>query len=123
MSEAARQTHLQRLFALKLTQTATIRTPGGVVVDEGGGYSTGAPATTTVPCRVGPIGNTPREQAIAAKHATVSLWVVKVPAETAIAESATIEIDSQVYEVVEPLGPRTFELVRRIVCKRIGDAA
>lgn len=130
MSAATRIAHLRRLFGLKLTDTATITTPGeGGTVDGGGGWVPAEPTTQTVPCRYGPIGDTPQERAVAAKYESLSLWTIKVPVEVkdpdteemipvVVQDTAEITIAGQTYIVIEPLAPRTDEIVRRIVCRR-----
>jgi len=99
-------------------KTATIATPtmtkGGT-----GGRKAGAPTTTTASCLLAPIGRTPEERSIAARLVSESLWTISFAALTAIDAATSITIDNVTYEVVGILGPESYEVTRRVVCRKL----
>lgn len=92
-----------------------MRTTAGTS-DNAGGYLPGTTsAAGTVACRVSPSMLRPNEVVVAGQSGMESNWVITFPATTDVRSTDRIVSDGVTYEVVAPLGPRSYELGRRVV--------
>lgn len=74
----------------------------------------------TVDCRVSPTQLQPDERQFAGQIGEVQVYVITLPAETAIQPADQIASSGETYEVVAPRGPRTWEISRRVVAVKVG---
>jgi head-tail adaptor len=91
-----------------------------LVSDDAGGFSESWSVVATVACRVSPGGLLPQERAVAERMGVVSSWVVTLPALTDVRAADRLVVGTRTFEVVAPLGPRSYEVSRRVVCSEVG---
>lgn len=95
-----------------------VRTP--LVADGMGGSTPGTPTTTTGNCRVAPLGqNTPQEREYAERFTGETLWTITLPAGTDVTNQDQITVGALTYEVIGVLGPRSYEVRRRVICRKL----
>jgi hypothetical protein len=119
VSGTTRRQGFARALATRWQQdTATIRRKT-LADDSMGGRTTTWSTASTPTVSVHPSGQTPDEKVIADRLGVVSFWWLSFPAQTDVRASDRIVVGSVTYEVVEPLGPRSFEVRRKVACKKI----
>lgn len=98
---------------LTLPGTAIIqtRTTGA---DGQGGYIQTYAASATVDARLSPEGLRGMEGEMAGRVAEVSPWILTLPAETSITETARVVYNSVTFEVVEVMSRTPWELSKRV---------
>ena len=79
-----------------------------------GGTSETWPTVATKPCRVAPTSNQPEEFTNGGRLVANSYWRISFPAGTDIRSEDRVVIDGVTYEVTAPLGPRSYEKLRRV---------
>lgn len=82
--------------------------------DQGGATATYAPVESGVPCRVAPAGLTPDEREMAARLGGAVTWTLTVPVDTDISAADRVDVAGRVFEVAGVLGPRSWEVARRV---------
>ena len=89
--------------------------------DSMGGW-VGGTATSggTVACRVSPTQLQPDERQFAGQIGEVQVYIITLPAETAIQPANQITSSGVTYEVIAPRGPRSWEISRRVIAVRVG---
>lgn len=89
--------------------------------DSMGGWIGGtATSGGTVACRVSPTQLQPDERQFAGQLGEVQVYLITLPAETAVEPTDRIESSGETYEVIAPRGPRTWEISRRVVAVKVG---
>jgi Phage head-tail joining protein len=100
----------------KLTETATIQRDTRID-DSSGGQSVSA--TTSIgplACRIAPLlGGRAVEHALAGRYGAENLRVITLPALTDVRLTDRLVVGSSSYDVVDVAGPRSEEIVRRVV--------
>ena len=81
-----------------------------------GGQSTTYAAADIAICRVQPVPTRPSEGTVGGRTAATQEWVITFPAGTTITARDRIATGGRTFEVVAPLGPRSYELSRRVRC-------
>lgn len=89
------------------------------VSDGYGGLTETWATVATVAGRVSPTGYAPDERAVAQRLGNVSSWVVTMPALTDVRVTDRLAVGSRTFEVKEVLGPRSYEVSRRVVCVEV----
>ena len=69
----------------------------------------------TVPCRVAPARNDEIDAAGVARTGRAQVWAIVLPANTDVLRADRVQVGSLSIEVVAVLGPRSYELGRRIL--------
>lgn len=102
-----------------LPDSCSVVAIGAPVPDGAGGETPGTPSSVTVACRVSPV-TSPSEMLAADRVSARSEWMITLPAETVIAETATITSGSRSFEVVQVEAARSYEISRRVRCVEAG---
>lgn len=115
---------------MRTTLEASLPDECGIVRDihtsNGAGGQSSTPATVAiVACRVSPLTDTIRNPEIAAAERVIPTapWIVTVPAETDVRETDRIFHAGDELEVAAVLGPRSWEIGRRVVCRLLNAGA
>lgn len=91
------------------------------VSDGGGGQTVTYPTAATVDCARAPLGQQGSQETSRGDRVTPeSEWVVTLPNGTDVRSSDRLTIGGTVYEVLAVRAARTWEITRRVECKRIG---
>ena len=77
------------------------------------------PVPRTVACRVSPTGGGDRERAVAERLLTINTWDIAMPADTDIVKSDRIVYAGDEFEILAVQGPRSFEIERMVVARRL----
>lgn len=120
------------ISSMQATLMASLPDSCDLVLDtltsNGAGGDTAAPAVqATVACRVSPLRLTrsskEAELLVTGRVTEESLWIITVPAGTVLDPRYRIVNRGRAFEVVEVLGPRSWELDVRISAKLINSGA
>lgn len=87
--------------------------------DSQGGRTESWAAAGTVACRLSPLGNLDSEESRADRVSGEEDWIVTLPASTDVTERDRLVILTNTYEPVGLRAVRSWELSRRVNCKRI----
>lgn len=109
---------IRQTVELTMSQTATITTPTVNYTQNNMGNPAYGETTTTTPCRLAPMQNTPRDSEVGGQLQAESGWRMRVPAETDIPDDATVTVDGQEFEVVAQRGPRSYETARSVILRK-----
>ena len=99
-----------------LPDTATV-SRDTEVSDGAGGWTVTTATSGPVACRVAPAGG--REAVIAGKLDSVAAWTITLPALTDVTAKDRIVVGARTFEVAAVLGPRSWEIARRVLCLEI----
>lgn len=122
----------EEVSSMQATLTASLPDSCDLVLDtlasDGAGGETATPATVaTVACRVSPLRLTrsskDAEVIVTGRVTEESLWIITLPAGTALDPRYRIVHGSRMFEVVEALAPRTWEIDVRVSAKLINSGA
>ena len=122
MIDARDMAGMRATLDASLPDTAVV-TRDTQVPDGAGGYTVTSVDASPVPCRVAPASG--REVTIAGRLDAVGTWTLTLPAETDVRSPDRVYVNAvgvagiREFEVVLPLGPRSFEIGRRVVCLEI----
>jgi hypothetical protein len=106
-----------------MPDTCTIRTPGALVELDGGGWTTGAPTTATVACRLRPVRE-PDEVEAAGKLQEQGLEVLTVPLDAVVTARAMMQHTSArdgavtLFNVVGVVPLGSFAVHRKVLVQR-----
>lgn len=116
---------MRETFAMSLPDTCTL-VLDTLVSDGGGGHSVQAPVSPpTVACRVSPLTDTVRNAELAAANRVIpeAPWTITVPTGTVVTEEHRIRVGGREFEVAAVLGPRSYDVGMRLVCRLINSGA
>ena len=82
---------------------------------DGAGGHTETTSSTTVACRVSPDGSG-QEDTVGGRITPVNRWVITVPNDTTVAQSAKVTFGSRTFEVVSVDVDRSWDLCKRVRC-------
>lgn len=102
-----------------MPDACTITRTGGGTVNPDGSSEPGTTVTTTYPCRIAPLGNSPVEQVFVARLQNVTGFTVTLPWDADVNEKDTIVSGAQTYQVLGVLDPVSFQTSVRVACRRI----
>lgn len=113
MLSAAELTSMRSTLDTSLPDECAIVTR--TLTSDGAGGHTETTSSTTVACRVSPDGSG-QEDTIGARVTPVNRWVITVPYDTTVAQSAKVTFGSRTFEVVSVDVDRSWDLCKRIRC-------
>lgn len=88
--------------------------------DSGGGQTVTWPAFATVDCARAPLGQQGSGEELQGDRVTAEAeWIMTLPQGTDVRTSDRLTIGGTVYEVLAVRATRTWELARRVECKRV----
>lgn len=99
-----------------MTDTATIIRAGALARDGAGGTTIGPSTTTTAPCHVRRVNQTPQEQVIAAQLQGSEPYTIEFPIGTDVQNSDTIEVGDHRYDVRGVVEGQTLAIATYAVC-------
>ncbi len=117
MLTASELSAMRSTLDASLPDTATVQRKT-LTSDGAGGYTESWSTVATVACRVSPSGHSPEERVIAERLASMSIWMLTLPALTDVWPADRIVVGSRIFEVVAAM-VRSTEISRRVVCTEV----
>lgn len=115
---------MQAVLDETMPDTAIIYKPVRTA-DNSGGFTEALVPGAPVECRIAPlaggVGGATAEVIMAGRVGTAEAWIVSFPADTDVASTDSfITSGDRAFEVAVVLGPRTWEISRRVVAVEMG---
>ena len=88
------------------------------LVSDGAGGHTETTSSATVACRLSPDGGG-QEDTLGGRVTPVNRWVITVPYDATVAQSAKVTFGARTFEVVSVDTDRTWDLCKRIRCVEV----
>lgn len=119
MVSTAQLASLRTVANRELLDRCVIEQPVKTRDDSGGTSTAWQTVASNVPCRLTAAQLTPEEQVIAEQISAITAWRIALPAGTAVESKYRIIIGGRIFEVAAALGPRTDEVLRRVLAQEV----
>ncbi len=101
-----------------MPETVTVQASARVATAAGGQTVTWS-TTAVVPGRLRPGGQQPDEVDVGGRYTVEKLWIIAVPAATAVSAHGRLVIGARTFSVVDLLGRHSYSPELRVLCAEV----